>query len=426
MCRSGEGSAIKLLLQTARGGIMTVKMRFDVARFFAVCLIALSLSSIGWSQTEQILHTFTGPDGSTPWGGVTADSQGNIYGTASAGGALGCCGTVFELSPGLDGTWTEKLIYDLSLGEGVDGYLPYGGLVFDSKGNLYGSTLSGGTYFGGVVFQLSPAADGTWTEKVLYNFTGGADGGSLFACGLTVDAAGNIYGNSDGGGAYGYGAIFEIVPGPNGTFTEKVIHSFKGGNDGTNPYSNPVIIDAAGRIYGATAGGGAHDFGIVYELTPQSNGTWAEKIIYNFTGQNGLAGPFGGLVMDSAGNLYSTFNFGVFELMQQKDGSWKEETLYRFTGSPDGAYPEGLTFDKSGNLYGTTNTGGEHRGTVFELSPGANGSWSERVLHRFQPNGIDGIFPQFGPVAIDSSGNVYGSVPQGGTAGQGVVFEITK
>jgi uncharacterized repeat protein (TIGR03803 family) len=190
---------------------------------------------------------------------------------------------------------------------------------------------------------LAPASDGNWTEKVLYNFTGGTDGGSLFGCGLTVDAAGNVYGNSDEGGAYGYGAIFEIVPGPNGIYTEKVIHSFKGGNDGTNPYSNPVIIDAAGRIYGATAGGGAHDFGIVYQLTPESNGTWAEKIIYNFTGENGLAGPFGGLVMDSAGKLYSAFNFGVFELMPQKDGTWKEETLYRFTGSPDGAYPEGLT-----------------------------------------------------------------------------------
>jgi uncharacterized repeat protein (TIGR03803 family) len=404
---------------------MTTTTRSSLAKFLVLAFSFFILCAESWSQTEKVLYSFTGPDGSMPWGGVIADSQGNIYGATTVGGALGCCGTVFELSPSSNGTWTEKVIYDISLGEGIDGYLPYGDLVFDSKGNLYGSTLSGGTYFAGVVFQLSPAAGGTWTEKVLYNFTGGADGGSLYACGLTVDAAGNIFGNSDGGGAYGYGAIFEIIPGPNGTFTEKVIHSFKGGNDGMDPYSSPLAIDAKGRLYGATPSGGAHDSGVVYELTPQSNGTWSEKIIYAFPNA-GLGDPFGGLAMDRAGNLYSAYAFGIFALVPQKDGTWTEKTLYNFSGSPDGAYPEGVIFDNAGNLYGTTSTGGAHRGTVFELSPSSNGSWSERVLHRFQPDGVDGIFPQFGPVAIDASGNVYGSTPQGGSAGQGVVFEITK
>jgi uncharacterized repeat protein (TIGR03803 family) len=261
---------------------------------------------------------------------------------------------------------------------------------------------------------------------VLYSFTGGADGGSLFSCGLIIDSSGNLYGNSDGGGAYGYGAIFEIAPGVNGTWTEKVIHSFKGGNDGTNPYASPLVMDRKGRLYGAAPGGGAHDYGLIYQLTPQSNGSWSEKIIYAFTGASGLGDPYGGLVTDSAGNLYSAYTFGIFELMPQKDETWKEKTLYKFVGGSDGAYPQSLILDNTGNLYGATNTGGVHRGTVFELSPGSNGSWSERILHRFQPDGVDGTFPQFGPVAVDGSGNVYGSTPQGGTAGQGVVFQITK
>jgi uncharacterized repeat protein (TIGR03803 family) len=405
---------------------MTVSVRSTVARFLTASLILLTLSSTGWAQTEKILHTFTGPDGSGPWGGVILDSQGNVYGTTTSGGAFGCCGTVFELSPSSNGTWTEKLIYDFSLGGYPTGFLPFGGVVFDSKGNLYGTTLTGGANFAGLVFQLSPASDGTWTETVIYNFTGGADGGNLFASGLIVDSAGNVYGNSNGGGAYGLGAIFEIVAGPNGTWTEKVLHSFQGGTDGSNPYSNPVVMSASGKIYGATAGGGAHDFGVVYELAPQSDGSWSEKIIYAFTGANGLIGPFGGLVLDNAGNLYSAYAFGVFELMPQTNGTWTEKTLHTFPGNPDGAYPEGVIFDKSGNLYGTTNSGGVHRGAVFRLSPGSNGSWSEQIPYRFQPNGVDGTFPQFGTLAVDASGNVYGSTPSGGSASQGVVFEITR
>ena len=402
----------------------TMSAYLTVARFFAVALFILTLSSAGWSQTEKIIYTFTVADGGTPEGGVTADSQGNLYGTTSTGGALGCCGTVIELSPG-SGTWTEKVIYDFSLGGGADGFLPYSGLVFDTKGNLYGTTLSGGANFQGTVFELSPGSSGIWTEKVLYSFTGGTDGGSLFDSSLIVDSSGNLFGNSDGGGTYGYGAIFEIVAGSNGTWTEKVVHSFKGGNDGMYPYASPLVMDAEGELYGATPVGGAHDFGVVYQLTPQSNGTWSEKIIYAPTGVDGLNGPFGGLVLDTAGNLYSAFTFGIFELMPEKNGNWTEKTLYRFVGSPDGAYPEGVISDKVGNPYGTTNSGGVHRGTVFELSPGSNGSWSERVLHRFQPDGIDGIFPQFGTVAVDSSGNVYGTTPQGGGSSQGVVFEVT-
>ncbi|HWY22560.1 MAG TPA: choice-of-anchor tandem repeat GloVer-containing protein [Candidatus Acidoferrum sp.] len=405
---------------------MSTTLRFTIARFFAAAAIALTLTSVGWTQsTEKILHTFTGSsDGSVPEAGMTLDSQGNLYGTTAFGGAFGCCGTVFELSPASNGTWTEKLIYDFSLGGGADGFIPWGGLVFDNKGNLYGTTLFGGTSFQGTVFELTPGANGTWTESVLYSFTGGADGGSLFGSSLIIDGSGNLYGTAESGGAYGYGVVFEMVAGSNGTWTQKVLHSFKGGNDGTFPFNNPLVMDPAGKLYGATLSGGAHDYGIVYQLTPESNGTWAEKLIYPFTSA-GVSGPAGNLVLDSAGNLYSVCAFCIFELMPGPNGTWTEKTLYTFQGGPDGAYPEAVVSDKAGNLFGTTYSGGVHHGTVFELSHGANGTWSERVLHRFQPDGVDGVFPQFATLAIDASGNLYGTTPSGGTSAQGVVFEIT-
>ena len=400
--------------------------RLTIARLFATATIALTLCSAGWAQSvEKILYAFSGSDGSVPQVGITLDAEGNLYGTTSYGGSLGCCGTVFELSPSSNGTWAEKVIYDFSIGAGADGSIPWGGLVFDGKGNLYGTAFSGGAYYQGAVFELTPGSDGTWTEKVLYSFTGGADGGALLASTLIVDGSGNLYGTGEVGGAYGLGVVFEIVASANGTWTEKVLHSFAGNNDGASPYGSPLVMNAAGKLYGATPAGGAHDYGVVYELTPQSNGTWSEKIIYALTGLDGLTNPFGGLVLDTAGNLYSAFALGILELIPGKNGIWTEKTLYRFVGSPDGAGPDGVVSSKAGNLYGTTNTGGVHRGTVFQLSPGSNGSWSERILHRFQPDGIDGIFPQFGTLAIDSSGNLYGTTPQGGSSSQGVVFEVT-
>src|ERR1700732_1643750 len=198
---------------------MSTTLRLTIARFFAAAAIALTLTSVGWTQsTEKILHTFTGSsDGSVPEAGMTLDSQGNLYGTTGFGGAFGCCGTVFELSPGSNGTWTEKMIYDFSLGGGADGFIPWGGLVFDNKGNLYGTTFLGGASFQGTVFELTHGANGTWTESVLYSFTGGADGGSLFGSSLIIDGSGNLYGTAESGGAYGYGVVFEMVAGSNGT-----------------------------------------------------------------------------------------------------------------------------------------------------------------------------------------------------------------
>src|SRR5882672_597582 len=216
---------------------MSTTLRFTIAKFFAAAAISLTLTPTGCAQNiEKILHTFTGSDGSGPQEGMVLDSQGNLFGTTAFGGALGCCGTAFELSPGSNGTWTEKVIYDFTLAGFFQGFLPWGALVFDSKGNLYGTTLSGGASSQGTVFQLVPGANGTWTSTVIYNFTGGADGGNPFSSTLIADPSDNLYGTVETGGAYGYGVVFQLAPGANGTWTQKVLHSFKGGNDGLIPF----------------------------------------------------------------------------------------------------------------------------------------------------------------------------------------------
>ena len=276
-------------------------------------------------------------------------------------------------------TWAaaeEKVLHSFS--GGADGTYPYGGLIFDAAGNLYGTTTSGGTSNTGTVFELTPAAGGTWTEKVLHSFSGGTDGIHPYA-GLIFDAAGNLYGTTDLGGAYGYGTVFELTPAAGGTWTEKVLHNFNnGGTDGTRPYAR-LTFDAAGNLYGTTYGGGAYNsYGTVFELTPAAGGTWTEKVLHSFgSGTDGLI-PYGGLIFDAAGNLYGTTAYGgtndlgtVFELTPKAGGGWTEKVLYSFGDGTDGVSPlAGLIFDAAGNLYGTTQHGGTYNyGTVFEIAP---------------------------------------------------------
>jgi uncharacterized repeat protein (TIGR03803 family) len=390
--------------------------------FLSVAVLALAtLPNASAQPTEKVIHNFTGgSDGTAPEGALIIDSKGNLYGTTSEGGTAGS-GTVFELSPGPNGTWTERVVYAFS-GSSSDGGLPFAGLIFDGKGNLYGTTVGGGPSFGGTVFELTPGSGGTWTEKILYGFTG-TDGSEPFAA-LILDGTGNLYGTTLAGGAYGFGTVFELVAGSNGTWTEKVLHSFTGGNDGANPQSG-LIFDGAGDLYSTTTSAGPRDYGAVFELTPGSNGTWSEKVIYALPGAGGI-GPFGGLIFDKAGNLYGTSATTVFELTPGSNGTWTEKTLHTFLGGKDGAYAEsGLILDKAGDLFGTTDTGGAHRGTVYELKPGSNNIWTETVLHSFAAGTGDGIFPGLANLAQDASGNLYGTTPQGGSANAGVVFEVT-
>ncbi len=397
----------------------------------ALCILMLVVPQAmnSSAQSEKILHSFVAGqvgDGYFPQAGLILDSKGNLYGTTYYGGTASnyCsnCGTVFELSPGANATWTEQVIYSFGVSSS-DGENPVGGVTLDRKGNLYGTTQAGGTEFSGTVYQLIPGQSGTWTENVLYNFKGSSDG-CFPSGGLVLDSGGNIYGMAEECGALGYGVVFELVPGQGGTWTEKVLHSFTGGNDGELPYAITLTLDGQGNLYGVSRLAGSHDYGVVFELM---HGTWTEKILYAFTGGGTGIAPIGGLAIDSVGNLYGVTQYLAFELSPSPKGAWTETVLHNFTGGSDGAYPSAqLVFDKAGSLYGTTFTGGHHLGTVFKLKPGVNGVWTEKVLYAFQPNGGDGASPEYGTLAIDATGNLYGTTQNGGASNFGTVFELTQ
>jgi len=338
----------------------------------------------------------------------------------------------------------EQVLYSFcSVQNCADGYWPVAGVVFDAGGNLYGTTPRGGTQGAGTVFELTPERGGSWAEKTLYEFCSQTDctDGAEPEAGLILDSAGNLYGTTM------YGTVFELTPGAGGTWSEKVLD-----NIGAGTYAG-LIMDSAGNLYGTTVDGGAHNGGMVFELSPGANGTWTEKVIHSFAAYRGdyESGAFGGVVFDGAGNLYGTVYGGgidsdncdysgcgkVFELSPNADGTWSEKTLHRFRGLPDGANPwAGVVLDSAGNVYGATYSGGTGQckngngnvvgcGVVFMLSPLENGQWSEKVLHSFDNNGFDG-FSSFAGLALDAAGNLYGRTSGGGTRNSGTVFSVTK
>ncbi len=311
------------------------------------------------------------------------------------------CGTVYELSPPAKkgDPWTETLLY--SFKSGNDGYFPWGTLTFDSKGNLYGSTQFGGgkgntcnPYFQycGTVFKLSPPKQkgGKWTEKVLHSFGGGADGANPNG-GLIVDSTGTIYGTSPAGGnqgcktdsGIGCGTAFELKPPAEkgGAWTEQILHRFSGGGDGADPDAG-LTPAKDGSFYGPAAGGGKYNRGLIFRLTPQRSGAWTESLLYSFVGNQAGQNP-GALTFGSDGNLYGGASGGqnfqglIFRLNRPAHGkTWRLTVLYNFKRSDDGAGPDaGLIFDGVGNLYSTTVVGGDGTGctngcgTVFEVSP---------------------------------------------------------
>jgi uncharacterized repeat protein (TIGR03803 family) len=416
---------------------MTRKLfRATVSKGLAVptvtLIAALILAPGAWAvNTYNILHYFTrGAGGRGAISSLIFDAAGNLYGTTIAGGS-GRNGTVFELTPNQNGSWTESVLYSFSGGD--DGGNPYAGVIFDQSGNLYGTTYAGGADGDGTVFELTPDQGGGWTESVLYSFTG-SDGDAPVA-GVIFDAVGNLYGTTTSGGAAGDGTVFELTPNQGGGWTESVLYSFKGGNDGSYPDRGSLVFDATGDLYGAAASGGkggcnvfAAGCGAIYELIPGSNGTWTEQVLHRFLGGREGDTPEGALIFDNSGNLYDTTWLGgshgvgnVFELTPTTGGGWKEKVLYQFQGGSYGP-TRGVIFDQAGDLCGTKEDGGAHgAGYVFELTPQANGSWKQKVLHQF--TGKDGANSWAAPI-FDAKGNLYGTTESGGHDDGGVVYEI--
>jgi len=258
--------------------IQKISPRLTVLLVFVAALFSTSIQAA--TQQAKLLHTFAGgtSDGEFPQSRLIFDTTGNLYGTTPLGGIYNS-GVVFELTPQAGGGWTEKILYSF-MNNGIDGITPYGGLVPDASGNLYGTTSAGGTYGDGTVFELTPQVGGGWTEKVLFSFNG-TDGKEPYNGSLIFDTAGNLYGTTAYGGAFSTlsgGTVFELSPASDGTWTETVLHSFNNdGVDGYTPYSG-LVLDSAGNLYGTTAVGGTLSrcppigCGTVFELTPASRG----------------------------------------------------------------------------------------------------------------------------------------------------------
>ena len=381
------------------------------------------------TSREKILQSFNGTDGSYPYATLVFDKEGNLYGTTYEGGAYGA-GTVFELVKTHTTAYTEKVLYSFT--GGADGGYPNDGatdggwaLVLDKSGNLYGTTAFGGACGGveGTAFEVTPSG----SETVLHSFCGGSDG-YLVVSGLILDAKGNLYGTTWVGGLYDGGIVFELTP-SGGTWTETVLWNLGNGADGAHSNTS-LIMDTQGNLFGTTWWGGTYNLGTVFELTP-SGGTWTETVLWNF-GNGTDGGNPSNLILGAKGNLYGETGWGgtyssgkVFELTPTANG-WTETVLWNFGNGTDGQSPYGgLVFDtKKGKLYGTTVGGGTYGGgTVFELTPTKKG-WTETVPWSFG-NGTDGSGPWDGLV-FDKQGNLYGTTMFGGAYGQGTVFKVTR
>jgi uncharacterized repeat protein (TIGR03803 family) len=405
-----------------------------------VIVVTQLVSLEAWAGSNfKTLYRFSGgEDGSQPYAGLIFDARGNLYGTTYTGGEFKK-GTVFKLTADAKGRWTESVLY--SFRGGNDGQNPLASLIFGADGNLYGTTPVGGgmgcmfnqTVGCGIIFRLTPSHDGTWKEVVLYRFKGGKDG-SIPISSLISDSAANLYGTAQSGGdlrcepPFGCGVVFKLTP-TNGEWQETVLHAFTSDAGGENPDAG-LIFDIAANLYGTTEFGGISGNGVVFQLAQSSEGQWKETILHRFNGSHDGSRPTSVLTFDQSGNLYGTtvvggfFNSGtVFKLTSNSGGSWKESVIHTFNG-PYGASPiAGVMSDQAGNLYGTTAASGAIPGCgcglVFRLEEQSNGKWRETVVHRFTDG--PGAFPTAG-VIFDAAGNIYGTTSGDSTATFGSVF----
>ena len=388
------------------------------------------LAGAAFASSTQVIYSFAGGnDGEYLDTDLVMDKGGNLYGSTVQGGDFGS-GTVFQLAPSAGG-WTHTVLYSFT--GGADGGEPYKGVTLDPQGNLYGTTVTGGSGSCeggcGVVFKLTKSGS-NWTQSVLHAFTGGNDGSSP-GSGLAFDSHGNLYGMTPTGGAYGLGVVYQLHPEAAGTWKLNVLHAFTGGNDGSSASAGRLIFDAAGNIYGVTTVGGAHGDGVVFELT-YLQGAWRLLPLYAFRDQPDGALPYGGLIFDKAGNLYGTTYYagandvGTVYKLTHANGAWRETVLYSFKGGTDGSSPiSTLVMDEAGYLYGTTSDGGTSCacGVIFKLAHNASGGWTETVPYRFP--GAPGAGFAYNGMVAGPSGVFYGATTHGGTTNDGTIYEFT-
>jgi uncharacterized repeat protein (TIGR03803 family) len=426
----------------------------------SVASLVLMFASSAFAGTlEKVIYNFSGSvDGSTPSAALIADRDGNLYGTTEEGGGSSACpsgcGTIFEINPPArpSGIGIETQLYIFQ--GGSDGSAPVGALVFDEMGNLYGTTSGSGSGNGGTVFELSPPATpgGAWSEAVLYTFPADGSRGLVPLSNLIFDSDGNLYGTTFLGGSTscGCGTVFELSPPatPGGVWTETVLHEFGlTKNDGIQPVGG-LVFDKSGTLYGTTSYGGLLVGGTIFQMK-RHHGVWSMKTLYSVDAAYGLLYyPLTGVIIDSAGNLYGTLNSGgyalyldkifcscggVFELSPPatEGDAWTFNVLTAFSWGAifkGGAFPRGvLVLDKAGNLYGTTYLGGlnsKNQGIIFELNPpiASGAGWTESTLHNFAgPSYGDGSNPT-GLVLV--SGKFYGTTSLGGSGNLGTVFSL--
>jgi hypothetical protein len=413
-----------------------------LALALTVAFVVLSVGPVAWCAAKfRVLHNFGGSkDGAHPSGALLLDSKRNLYGATGGGPGEYGYGVVFELVPQADGKWKEAILHTLTGGSG--GAFPWGGLIFDASGDLYG-TISG--YLSADVsgvFGLT-ASSGNWAYRVLYTGFAGP--------GLVLDQLGNLYGEM-GSGQNKEGAIGELSLGSGG-WSYSPLYSFCGQYNCPDGWGmpDPPIWDGKGNLYGTATYGGIYrpacvdgfGCGVIFKMTPNGDGTWAYHVLHRFASSfNDGQNPFGGLVMDAAGNFYGSTWFGgpngrgnggyghgtVFQLAFT-GGKWKETILYDFPNCNYGCMVMGtLALDKAGNLYGTAAGGtgscaGAACGVVFKLAPQKTGKWKYSVVHDFTPT--DGGVQPFYGVILDGKGNLFGVTSNFGKYNAGTAFEIT-
>jgi len=391
---------------------------------------------------------------------LIADSAGDLFGTTFDAGSPAGAGIVYELRPpsSQGGAWTESILHRFSYHSINVGLSPWGGLVADKAGNLYGTGWLGGTCGDcGIVFELSPPlVDGmAWNFAIIHSFFGPTFDGMNPQADLTIDAAGNIFGTTASGGKGGCiggcGVVFELSP-SGGEWIETIVHNFPAHGSGENATGGTgagVIVDASNDLYGTTFGDGG--LGTVFKLTPTRRGRWNYQAIYTFKSVSDGAFPLAGVTLDAHGDLFGTTNQGgnpgcygegcgtVFSLAPRASGEWKHTVLYGFNATGDGSLPQaGVIFNSAGNLYGTTQEGGtgqncqiEACGVAFRLTPPTmhGGAWTEAALHTFRAHG-DGAIP-YGSVVFGKDGRLYGVTEFGGKPscsanfGCGTVFAVS-